>query len=119
MENSIQLFNKLDWLPIDDIIRTRKLVMIYKITKGKCPAYFNGYVTYLKQTHNYSTRASMNDIVIPKCRNNSGLRTLFACGMPLITEPQVRSKLLNICFLMNLSVIMYLKNTLTLLKRTF
>ena len=102
MENSIQLFNKLDWLPIDDIIRTRKLVMIYKITKGKCPAYFNGYVTYLKQTHNYSTRASMNDIVIPKCRNNSGLRTLFACGMPLITEPQVRSKLLNICFLMNL-----------------
>ena len=30
LENSVQLFNKLDWLCIDDIIRTRKLV-IYNI----------------------------------------------------------------------------------------
>ena len=78
--NLVKLFNKLDWLPTDDIIRTRKLVMMYKITKrSKTTSMVIAFIRISKQTHNYSTRPStMNNIVIPKCRNNSGLRTFHS-----------------------------------------
>ena len=49
-ENSVKPFNKLDWLPIDDIIRIRKLCMLHKINRGHCPAYFNNYIEYISLT---------------------------------------------------------------------
>ena len=66
-ENSVKLFNKLDWLPIDDIIRIRKLCMLHKINQGHCPAYFNNYIEYISNTHNYNTRSvSNNKITTPE-----------------------------------------------------
>ena len=65
-ENSVKLFNKLDWLPIDDIIRIRKLCMLHEINQGHCPAYFNNYIEYISNTHNYNTRfVSNNNITTP------------------------------------------------------
>ena len=71
-ENSVinKLFNKLDWLAIDDIIRIRKLCMLHKINQGHCPAYFNNYIGncigYITDTHNYNTRSiSNNNITTP------------------------------------------------------
>ena len=79
-ENSVKLFNKLDWLPIDDIIRIRKLCMLHKINQGHCPAYFNNYIEYISNTHNnYNTRSvSNNNITTPACKRNSGLRTFHS-----------------------------------------
>ena len=59
-ENSVKLFNKLDWLPIDDSIRIRKLCMLHKINQGHCPSYFNNYIEYTSNTHNYNTRSVSN-----------------------------------------------------------
>ena len=53
-ENSVKHFNKLDWLPINDIIRIRKLYMLHKINQGHCPAYFNKYIEHISNTHNYN-----------------------------------------------------------------
>ena len=53
-ENSVKLFSKLDWLSIDNIIRIRKLCMLHKINQGHCPAYFNNYIEYISNTHNYT-----------------------------------------------------------------
>ena len=39
-DNSVKLFTKLGWLPIDDIIRSRKLDLLHKISFGHCPDYF-------------------------------------------------------------------------------
>ena len=46
-ESSVKLFNKLDWLPIDDIIRIRKLYMLHRINQGPYPAYFNKYIEHI------------------------------------------------------------------------
>ena len=83
-ENSVKLFNKLDWLPIDDIIRIRKLCMLYKINQGHCPAYFNNYIEYISNTHNYKMRSvSNNNITTPACKLNSGLRTFHSSACRL------------------------------------
>ena len=49
-DNSVMLFyTKLVWLPIDDIIRTRKLNL---------SSYLSYYVNYVKNGHDYNTRTS-------------------------------------------------------------
>ena len=93
-ENSVKLFNKLDWLPIDDIIGMRKLCMLHKINQGHCPAYFNNYIEYICNTHNYNTRSvSNNNITTPVCKRNSGLRTFHssACLLWNTLDAKLRS----------------------------
>jgi len=78
-DNSVELFSKLDWLPIDDVIRMRKLCLMYKIVKGCCPQYFKDYIFYVNDKHRHNTRASKNNnLFIPLFRTNSGLRTFYA-----------------------------------------
>lgn len=60
-DNSVELFSKLGWLPIDDVIRMRKLCLMYKIVKGCCPQYFKDYIFYVNDKHRYNTRASTNN----------------------------------------------------------
>jgi len=43
-DNSVQLFKKLQWMPIDDVIRMKKSCMMFKIMNGECPL----YRTYVK-----------------------------------------------------------------------
>ena len=51
LDNSVQMFQKLQWLPIDDIIRIKKLCMMFKIVNKECPVYFTSYRTCIKSTH--------------------------------------------------------------------
>ena len=84
LDNSAQMFQKLRWLPIDDIIRIKKLCMMFKIVTKECPDYFTSYRTYIKNTHTYNTRLSSNNaLAVPKCRSNAGLRTFHASATRL------------------------------------
>ena len=47
-DNLLMLFTKLGWLPIDDIIHTRKLSFLHKIRNGRGPEYLSSYVNYVK-----------------------------------------------------------------------
>ena len=83
-ENSVKLFNKLDWLPINDIIRIKKLCRLHKINQGHCPAYSNNYIECVSNTHNYNTRSvSNNNITTPACKKNSALRTFHSSACRL------------------------------------
>ena len=74
-DNSIEL----GWLPIDDVIRMRKLCLMYKIVNGCCPQYFKDNISYVNDVHRHNTRASTNNnLFIPLFCTNSGLRTFFA-----------------------------------------
>ena len=78
-DNSVELFSKLGWLPIDDVIRMRKLCLMHKIVNGCCPQYFKDYISYVNDKHRHNTRASTNNnLFIPLFRTNSGLRTFYA-----------------------------------------
>ena len=39
-DNSVEVFSKLGWLPIDDVIRIRKLCLMHKTVNGCCPQYY-------------------------------------------------------------------------------
>ena len=79
------MFQKLQWLPIDDIIiRIKKLCMMFKIVNKKCPDYFPSYRTYIKNTHSYNARLSSNNAsAVPKCRSNADLRTFHVSATRL------------------------------------
>ena len=79
LENCAQKFQKLKWLPIDGIIRIKKLCMMFKIVNKECPDYFTSYRSYIQNTKSYNTRLSSNNaLAVPKCRSNAGLRTFHA-----------------------------------------
>ena len=44
-DNYFELFSELGWLPIDDVIRMRKLCLMYKIVNGCCPQCFKDYIS--------------------------------------------------------------------------
>ena len=39
-DSSVKLFDKLGWLPIDDIVRVRNLFVLHKVSQNLCPEYF-------------------------------------------------------------------------------
>ena len=54
-ESSVELFDKLGWLPIDDIVRVRNIFMMHKISQGHCPEYFSSYFKYVRSIHSHRT----------------------------------------------------------------
>ena len=54
ISNSVELFNKVGWLPIDDVIRIRKLALMHKIVNGCCPQYFKHYISYVTAVINHT-----------------------------------------------------------------
>ena len=95
-DNSVALFTKLKWIPIDDIIRFKKLCMFFKIVNQKCPEYFSTYIKYVKNRHNYNTRvASKLSIDVPKSFHNSGLRTFHSSTVKLWNNLQDSTKSSN------------------------
>ena len=49
LNNSAQIFQKLRMLPIDNVIRIKKLCIMFKIVNKECPEYFTSYRTYIKK----------------------------------------------------------------------
>ena len=83
-DSSVERFDKLGWLPIDDIVRVRKLFMLHKISQGHCPEYFSSYFKYVRSIHSHRTRsATCNDFLASSCKRNSGLRTFHSSASRL------------------------------------
>ena len=69
----------------------RKVVENAKVVENVLPTSMAMYVFQLKQTHNDSTRASiLNNIVIPKNRNNLRLRTFHSNDICQWNSPYVK-----------------------------
>lgn len=95
-DNSAQMFKKLQWMPIGDVIHMKKLCMMLKIVNAECPHYFTSYRTYVKNTHAYNIRASFHDhLAVPKCRSNTGLLTFHASATYLWNRLTTNLKLLQ------------------------
>ena len=55
-DNFVELFSKVSWSPIDDVIRMRKLCLMHKIINGCFPQYFKDYISYVNDKHRNNTR---------------------------------------------------------------
>ena len=73
-DSSVERFDKLGWLPIDDVIRIRKLFMLVKVSQGYCPKYVTSYFKHVRSTHGYRTRSPIcNDVLTPHVKEIQGL----------------------------------------------
>ena len=84
-DNSVELFSRLGWLPIDDVIRMRKLCLMYKIVNACCPQCFKDCISYVNDIHRHNTRASTNNNLFKLLfRTNSGLHTFLCKRQPIM-----------------------------------
>ena len=66
LDNSVQMFQKLQWLPSDRIIREKTLCMMFKTLNKECLDYSTNYITQVKKNyHSYSTQSFNNLFVVP------------------------------------------------------
>ena len=49
LDNSIQMFQKLQWLPSDRIIQVKTLCMMLKTINKECLNYSTNYITQVKK----------------------------------------------------------------------
>ena len=83
LDNSAQMFQKLQWLPIDNIIRIKNMSMMFKLWTRNVQI-ISKVIEHIKNTHSYNTRLSSNNaLAVPKCRSNAGLRTFHASATRL------------------------------------
>ena len=71
--SSTLLFRKLHWLPIFDLVKLRKLSIVYKIINNKVPANIANLLTYTKTVSAKSTRSAKTDFYVRKVRTSFGL----------------------------------------------
>ena len=64
--NLVMSFTKLGWLPIDDIIHTRKLSFLHKICNGCGPEYLSSYVNYVNSIAMITTQEPQ-EVMILSC----------------------------------------------------
>ena len=46
-DDSVQLFSKLGWISVDNILQLRKICMTHKIINGKCSDYNSDRLSYV------------------------------------------------------------------------
>ena len=72
--NSVNLFNKLGWLPFYDEVKVNKCSLVVKHLKGNCPSYMYDLLKCNADSHTRSGRCSALNLVCPSV--SEGGRTL-------------------------------------------
>ena len=73
---SFDNFQKLKWLPIDQMFKINKLGLLKKVIDGRAPEYLTASLDTLRFEHNYPTRAKTS-YRLPKPRTEAMRRTFF------------------------------------------
>ena len=83
LHNSVQMFQKLQWLPSDRIIREKTLYMMFKTLNKECLDYSTNYITQVKK------------IIIAIALNLSIIFSLYRnVGQTLVFEDSMRVRLI-------------------------
>ena len=81
---SVLLFSKLKWIPIFDLIKLRKLLLLFNILiNPNAPLCFKDRFSFLSDSRPYRTRASLYDLKLPLPRTDFGKRTFLFSGSTL------------------------------------
>ncbi len=64
----IVLFRNLDWIPIFNLIKMRKILMVFNILKTSWPPDLRKLFVFVRDSHPISTRSSISDLKVPLVR---------------------------------------------------
>ena len=57
------MFLTLNWMPIEDRIKYRKAIMVYKSLNYLCPNYMTNMFRFVRQVHTKTTRSSSANVL--------------------------------------------------------
>ena len=81
---SVELFNKLHWLPFYEECKISKCSLIYKRIHGSLPTYLSEQIIVNNQVHSRNTRYSNSNLVCPRYnRETEGGRTFTVTSAKL------------------------------------
>ena len=102
---SVQLSNKLKWIPFFENAKLAKFCIIYKRLQGRVPSYLNNLLVLTGETHSRQTTYAKFNIACPRVkRNTEGGRTftVTACRewnkLPLQMSSTFKNSLWNRIF---------------------
>ena len=76
IRTTVQLFNKLKWIPFFENAKLAKCCIIYKRLQGRVPSYLTNLLVLTGETHSRQTRYAKFNIACPRVnRNTEGGRT--------------------------------------------
>ena len=66
------MFQKLKWLPFDEIVKFKQACLVYKALSGNAPQYIQAMFTNIKDHSRYSLRSATNNkLFVPRCHHRS------------------------------------------------
>ena len=66
---SMQTLDSLNWLPIEELLKQRQLIMTFKVLTGRLPRYL-GKLFSVSQNDNYNLRSNQIKLNLPKPKTN-------------------------------------------------
>ena len=81
LDNSVQMFQKLQWLPSDRIIREKTLYMMFKTLNKECLDYSTNYITQVKKI---IIAIALNLSIIFSLYRNVGQTLVFEYSMRVL-----------------------------------
>jgi hypothetical protein len=66
---STQILNNLNWLPIEELLKKREVIMTFKALTGRLPQYLVKLFTRC-QNNNYNLRSNQTKLALPKPKTN-------------------------------------------------
>ena len=87
---STQILNNLNWLPIEELLKKREVIMTFKALTGRLPQYLVKLFTRC-QNNNYNLRSIQTKLALPKPKTNFPKRSshieLWNHGMNFRVKP--------------------------------
>ena len=94
MAPSVELFNRLKWIPFYEKCKIDKASITFKRIHGALPSYLNEHISINNSRHSRSTRYSNFNVLCPRYnRETEGGRTFLVTGTKIWNELPLRIRM--------------------------
>ena len=82
----IVLFCKLNWIPIFNLIKMRKILMVFKSLKTSWPPDLRKLFAFVRDSHPVYTRSSNSDLKLPQVKTEQAKSNISYSGASLFNS---------------------------------
>ena len=83
---SIVLFRKLNWIPIFNLIKMRKILLVFNTLKTSWPPDLRKLFVFVRDSHPIPTRSSMTDLKVPSVKTTQAKSKISFSGASLFNS---------------------------------
>ena len=83
---SIVLFRKLNWIPIFNLIKMRKILLVFNTLKTSWPPDLRKLFVFVRDSHPIPTRSSITDLKVPSVKTTQAKSKISFSGASLFNS---------------------------------